>query len=123
MFSPKPFKVQVWWWKLWARFQERVQNRYLKGKVCQSCGAPATVLLPEDMSTWCSPCDGSAERLGYNTTPLWPGDELPGTWEKADTIGGATDVAQASCGHAVWKMAVDLCREPSCDRYFDKEES
>lgn len=32
---------------------------------CESCGAPATVRLP-DGSWWCESCDEGAERLGYN---------------------------------------------------------
>jgi hypothetical protein len=37
-------------------------------QVCESCGAPADVKLA-DGSLWCYPCDGSAERLGYNVHP------------------------------------------------------
>lgn len=35
---------------------------------CQSCSAPAEVLL-DDGSEWCISCDCSARRLGYDNRP------------------------------------------------------
>lgn len=62
---PKPFWLQKQWWRLVVWFQSRAAKYYLKNKTCESCGAPATIVL-DDMSVWCSPCDAAAERLGYN---------------------------------------------------------
>lgn len=62
----KPFWIQRKWWEFWAWLQGKVQNHYLKDKLCESCGQPATVLTPEDMSVWCAACDAAAKRLGYD---------------------------------------------------------
>jgi len=45
--------------------REAVRLDQVKQPTCESCGQPGEVRL-DDGSWWCSPCDGAAERLGYD---------------------------------------------------------
>lgn len=69
------------------------------GAVCESCGRPADVALP-DGSHWCWGCDGSARRLGYDD----------GTNEQPDPTPVPERMAHMTTGDVLLKLP-SLCRQ------------